>query len=555
MQRLLKIAALLFLATPLFVSAQIVVTGTVVDPNGNPYANGTTSAQSVAASGQATYYTSPATTSSTGLFSLTLPRTATWVFSICAPPVQLGPTVNPTPKQVCFSSQPISISGSGDISAQVIANVTVPILGPVLSGNGNSTNAIVTNPSSSSQNTITPQNPDASALTINTPAGDAPGYGAFQVNNDQGYQILGVQAPASVYAGVTASGQSPFNVGGGLSPAWVMQSDPYCAGYETAPDQGQWCNHNGQPVWQNSPTGQNMVPVLIPDQDLYGTGSQAAQAGMFPVFAGGAIGAQGTPGGAQYLARFLASPDIPNNAANTTGSSAALSVSGQTGLFSVTGLASTNRTMTVPDAAFSAARIDAGQTFTGTQVFSSKITASINGNADGTAGSLAGGAVGSFPYQSASGATSMLAGNTTTGPMVLVSVGSGSAALPPVLMKVIAASAAAVNVGFSALTDGTTVTWNAASNAFDNKTLLFTTHGGSRTLNVSNLISGGHYVLTIQQDATGGEGLTLGSGCTWKVSGGGGGAISLSAGANAIDLLDFRYDGTNCYAILTKNFT
>lgn len=128
MQRLLRVAAILFLACPLF--AQITVTATVVDPNGNPYANGTVSGQSVAASGQATYYTSPTTTANTGFFSLSLPKAATWVFSICAPPVQLGPTVNPTPKQVCFSSQPILISASADISALVTANVTIPILGP-----------------------------------------------------------------------------------------------------------------------------------------------------------------------------------------------------------------------------------------------------------------------------------------------------------------------------------------------------------------------------------------------------------------------------------------
>jgi hypothetical protein len=124
----------LFLVVSRAACAQLAVTATVADPNGNPYAKGTASAQSVAASGQATYYTSPVTTSNTGFFSLTLPVAASWVFTVCAPPSQLGPTANPTPKQVCFSSQPISISISGDISSSITVGVSVPVLGPAPSG-------------------------------------------------------------------------------------------------------------------------------------------------------------------------------------------------------------------------------------------------------------------------------------------------------------------------------------------------------------------------------------------------------------------------------------
>lgn len=107
----------------------------------------------------------------------------------------------------------------------------------------------------------------------------------------------------------------------------------------------------------------------------------------------------------------------------------------------------------------------------------------------------------------------------------------------------------------SAQTDGATVTWAIASVPFANATLTFTTHGGNRTLNITNPVSGGNYILRLVQDGTGGEGLILGTGCTWKVSGGGAGAITLSTGANAIDILAFYYDGTNCYANLNKNFS
>lgn len=110
---------------------------------------------------------------------------------------------------------------------------------------------------------------------------------------------------------------------------------------------------------------------------------------------------------------------------------------------------------------------------------------------------------------------------------------------------------------YAAQTDGSTVTWAIGSQFISSASLLFTTHGGSRTLNITNPINGGRYRLKITQDGTGGEGLTLGTGCTWKVSGAGGGAITPSTGANAIDVLDFDYDGgsSTCNAIFTKNFT
>ena len=107
---------------------------------------------------------------------------------------------------------------------------------------------------------------------------------------------------------------------------------------------------------------------------------------------------------------------------------------------------------------------------------------------------------------------------------------------------------------FAALTDAASVTWAIGGVTSDNKTLTFTVHSGSRTLNITNPVSGGSYVLWLKQDSTGGEGLILGTGCTWKVSGGGSGAITPSTGANAVDVLAFTYDGTNCYANFAKNF-
>lgn len=113
-------------------------------------------------------------------------------------------------------------------------------------------------------------------------------------------------------------------------------------------------------------------------------------------------------------------------------------------------------------------------------------------------------------------------------------------------------AAATLAIAPSTLTDGATITWAIASAYTANATV---TLGGNRTLNITNPQSGGTYILRILQDATGTRTLTLGTGCTWKVSGGGAGAITLSTAANAIDVLAFYYDGTNCYANLNKNFS
>ncbi len=109
----------------------------------------------------------------------------------------------------------------------------------------------------------------------------------------------------------------------------------------------------------------------------------------------------------------------------------------------------------------------------------------------------------------------------------------------------------ATSPAFTTQTDGATITWALASAPVAHAKV---TLAGNRALNITGALNGGEYVLNVVQDGSGSHGLTLGTGCTWKVSGGGGGAISPSTGANAIDQLRFNYDGTNCYAVYTKNF-
>lgn len=107
---------------------------------------------------------------------------------------------------------------------------------------------------------------------------------------------------------------------------------------------------------------------------------------------------------------------------------------------------------------------------------------------------------------------------------------------------------------FSTLTDGATVTWDANSVFLGNATV---TLGGNRTLVMANLVDGGSYVLRVVQDGTGSRTLALGSGCTWKVSNGGSGAITPSTAAGSVDILAFTYlaASTTCYANFQKNFS
>lgn len=129
-----KLIFLLFLLSGSAWAQSTTVTASVTDQNGNPYANGTASALQLVASGQPFTSTTPVTTNGSGSFTFTLPS-GSYVFTVCSQPVLLGPPTgnvpgqNPTPKQVCFSSGVIAISGATqDISGQL--NALAPVIGP-----------------------------------------------------------------------------------------------------------------------------------------------------------------------------------------------------------------------------------------------------------------------------------------------------------------------------------------------------------------------------------------------------------------------------------------
>jgi len=117
--------------------AQTTVTATIVDPNGNAYANGTGSAYSVVASGQASITIAPSTLSAFGAYSAVM-AAGSYVFTFCSAPTLLGvPVTTPAPKQVCFSSAPIAVSGgSQNITSQLSpAEIGPPLTVPVLTTN------------------------------------------------------------------------------------------------------------------------------------------------------------------------------------------------------------------------------------------------------------------------------------------------------------------------------------------------------------------------------------------------------------------------------------
>jgi hypothetical protein len=93
-----------------------------------------------------------------------------------------------------------------------------------------------------------------------------------------------------------------------------------------------------------------------------------------------------------------------------------------------------------------------------------------------------------------------------------------------------------------ALTDGATITLNAASQANPWYTV---TLGGNRTLNATGMVAGGNYKLFVRQPASGGpDTLALGTGCTWMYN-----PLHWSTTANSTDLLAWWYDGTNCWVV------
>ena len=105
------------------------------------------------------------------------------------------------------------------------------------------------------------------------------------------------------------------------------------------------------------------------------------------------------------------------------------------------------------------------------------------------------------------------------------------------------------STGFTTLIDAATITWDYldGSNA---RVIL----GASRILDTPSNVSAGDYgTLKVEQDGTGGWGLTLPA--TFEVVDGGGSAITLTATAGAVDIICWVYDGAQFWVTYGLNFT
>lgn len=99
----------------------------------------------------------------------------------------------------------------------------------------------------------------------------------------------------------------------------------------------------------------------------------------------------------------------------------------------------------------------------------------------------------------------------------------------------------------TALTDGTSISWNLNTNQCSHVTL-----GGNRTLsNPTNMQAGATYILRVIQDGTGSRLLSYGTAYKWPS----GVAPTLSTAAGAIDILTFYCDGTNMNGVANLNFS
>lgn len=107
------------------------------------------------------------------------------------------------------------------------------------------------------------------------------------------------------------------------------------------------------------------------------------------------------------------------------------------------------------------------------------------------------------------------------------------------------------NPTITSLTDATTITWTLSR--FHTEQLARVSLGGNRTLQISGAVAGMRGRLLVTQDSTGSRSLTLPAGS--RTPSGGNGVITLTSTANAVDLLEWLFDGTYFYWQITANLT
>jgi len=137
------------------------------------------------------------------------------------------------------------------------------------------------------------------------------------------------------------------------------------------------------------------------------------------------------------------------------------------------------------------------------------------------------------PISAAQGATGINTSSSTGSPQV--ASGTWSVANPAFAAVSISSYAGTLATGGAYQTNGTVAL----------------SHLSTTTINVTGLVSGAAFNLLLTQDSTGGDTLTLGTGCTWKAGTNAGFVASttpaLTAVASGINILSAIYDGTYCW--------
>jgi hypothetical protein len=151
----------------------------------------------------------------------------------------------------------------------------------------------------------------------------------------------------------------------------------------------------------------------------------------------------------------------------------------------------------------------------------------------------------SIPVADVTGAAP-LASPTFTGTVTTEIINTGAVSATSVNTGTITATSINTPIYAStpqALTDGLTINWNPALGLNASVTL-----GGNRTLSfTSTPIAGAYGTLVVSQDATGSRTITLPTTANKVLGSTSTTSIALSTAANAKDILNFYYDGTNCY--------
>jgi hypothetical protein len=157
-----------------------------------------------------------------------------------------------------------------------------------------------------------------------------------------------------------------------------------------------------------------------------------------------------------------------------------------------------------------------------------------------------------------------LANGDVTGQLPITKVGSaglsGTAPLSAASTGVVSCLSCMYASSFASQADASTITWATGGAPNPNASVVL---GGNRTLAVTGMVAGGVYWLNVIQPASGGPYTLTGGGpgttgtcqaSTWLIAGANTAEFPLGTTANEVDSVAWKYDGTNCYTIVTPNF-